>query len=621
MGAVGALRVDQTVVERMRDRLTHRGPDAAGIWSSPDGRVCLGHRRLAIVDLSRDADQPFVSQDGRYAVTYNGELYNFRALRHELERLGSRFRTQSDTEVLLEAYRHWGVASLDRLNGMFAFAIWDEARRELVCARDRAGEKPFHYAVVDGAFVFASELKSLLLWPGFERRLDHAALGEFLTFGAIPDPRTVWTGASKLPAASILAVGARGDGVRVGEPASYWDLALEPEDLDLADWEERLRTAVVDSAREMSYADVPVGTFLSGGLDSSSVTAALARDSLPVESFTIGFDDPDFDERPYAEAVARHVRAPHRSRTVDAADVEAVFRDTILWHYDEPFNDYSYLPTYYVAREARRFVTVALTGDGADEMFGGYGKYRLLARRAAVEQLIGRPATQLAAVGARTVLPRTTTLRGRLLRYEQSASAMLGSLLTTAFEPADLRVAARGELADALEHHDPFAVVERHLRAAPVADVGLVNAMRYLDLKMTLGAGILTKVDRASMAVSLETRPVFLHRSLLDLAGRIPPRLLASGSEAKKVLRSAFRPWLPAVALDRPKQGFAMPLGQWLRDEVALRLDRRFDERPISQLVAPELVHRLAAEHASGLDRTSKLHSLLFLDQWLERWA
>ena len=619
VGAVAGAPVDRALVERMRDRLVHRGPDAAGLWSSADGRVCLGHRRLAIVDLSPEANQPFLSADGRYAVTLNGEIYNFRALRAELERAGETFRTSSDTEVLLAAYRRHGDACLDRLSGMFAFAIWDGPRGRLFCARDRAGEKPFHYAVAGGAFVFASELKSLLLWPGFDRRLDGTAVADFLAFGFVPDPKTVWTGARKLPPGHSLAVELGEGGPLVGEPVAYWDLPLEPDDT-VADWGPAIREALKAAAAEMAYADVPVGTFLSGGVDSSAVVAALARAGRPTRSYTIGFDEAGFDERPHAAAVAARYGTVHSERTVSADDVEAVFRDVVLWHYDEPFADYSYLPTYYVCREARSAITVALTGDGGDELFAGYRKYTLLARRHGLERALTRPLAQRVAAGARSVLPEGG-LRGRLLRYEQGAEELLQATLTTGLASDDLRAVARGPLAEALGGYDPVEAVRPHLRAAPPEEVGLVNAMRYLDVKLTLGAGILTKVDRASMAVSLETRPVFLNRAVLELAGRVPPGLLADRGAPKKALRAALRPWLPAAILDRPKQGFAMPLGRWLRGDLA-PLTAALAAGPVGELVDPGYVADAAYEHSVGArDRTAELHNLVFLAHWLEKWS
>jgi len=622
-GIVGVLSdraVDERLVAAMRDRLTHRGPDADGLWTAAAGRLCLGHRRLAIVDTSADANQPFVSADGRHALVLNGEIYNFRALRAELEALGSVFRTRSDTEVLLEAYRRYGEEDcLDRIDGMFAFAIWDEDRQSLFCARDRAGEKPFYYAVVGRSFVFGSELKSLVMWPGFRRDLDGTALADYLTFGFIPDPKTIWSGARKLPPAHALTVELGSDGPVVRPPRPYWDLVFDP-DSDVDDWGPELRDALVACASDMAFADVPVGTFLSGGVDSSAVTAALARSGHDVRAFTIGFDDVDYDERPFARAVAEACGVRHTERSVHPEDVEQVFRETIIWHFDEPFADYSYLPTYYVCREARPAITVALTGDGGDELFAGYGKYTLLARRSGMERALSRPVTKLVAAGARALAPGQS-LSNRLHRYETAPAELLTSTLVTGAAPSSLRAAARGRLADALAGYDPRDAVEPHLAKAPPSEVGLVNAMRYLDLKLTLGAGILTKVDRAAMATSLETRPVLLHRRLLKLAGRIPPERLADAGQPKKILRGAVRDWLPAAALDRPKMGFAMPLGRWLRGDLAT-LAKGLERGRVSELIDPAYTERIIREQAGGtVERTAELHNLVFLDNWLERWS
>lgn len=616
-GVVSVVPVEPDHVARMRDTLVHRGPDSAGLWSSPNGHACLGHRRLSVVDLSQEANQPFAA--GGLVLVLNGEIYNFRALRRELEDLGATFRTSSDTEVLLEAYRAWGTDCLERLSGMFAFALWDEERSRLFCARDRAGEKPFYYSVSGGAFAFGSEAKALVAWPGFRGRLDWTAIADFLTLGFVPDPKSVWDGVCKLPPGHRLTVDLVGGELLVSEPAAYWDFDPAPDE-SAQDWEEQIREALLAAAREMAYADVPVGVFLSGGIDSSAVTAALARAGSPVEAYTVGFADEDFDERPWAAAAAAHCGVPHVAREVAPVDVESLLDDLITWHYDEPFNDYSYLPTYYVCREARRSITVALTGDGGDELFAGYGKYALLARRASVERGLSRPMMQLAAAGARSVLPGRARLHGKLLRYEQAPDDLLAATLVTGLQPAELRAAARGPLAEALRDHDPLDVVHAQLAKAPPGEVGLLNAMRYVDLKLTLAGGILTKVDRASMAVSLETRPVFLNRSVLDLAARIPPRLLATGGAPKLALRNAVRAWLPEGLVDRAKQGFAMPLGRWGRGSLRRLLEPVTDGR-VSALVDPGFAAALAREHASGHDRTAALHSFALLERWLGRWG
>ncbi len=618
-GAVAEAPVDSAVVARMCDRLAHRGPDAAGLWTSSDRRVCIGHRRLAILDLSPAANQPFLSADGRLALTFGGEIYNWRALRAQLEEDGVEFRTRSDTEVLIESYRRWGDACVDRLSGMFAFAVWDADRRRLFCARDRAGEKPFHYTVTSAGFAFASELKSLLLWPGFRRELDYTALADFFTFGYVCDPKSIWAGTLKLPPAHTLVVELDGDALRVHDPEPYWDLGFEPAENE-ADWGEEIRSTLERTASEMSVADVPVGTFLSGGVDSSSVTAALSRAGRDVGTYTIGFAEDGFDERAYAREVAERYGTEHTERVVAASDVSGVFRDTILWHYDEPFNDSSYLPTYYVCREARDRITVALSGDGGDEVFGGYGKYRRLAVRQSLDWAL-RPSARRLLVGSGAIVPEASPWRERLASYGKSTEGLLVGMLTTIVP--QLRRFARGPLAAALEHYEPTDVVRDHLRRAPPDEVGLVNAMRYLDLKLTLGAGILTKVDRASMAVSLEVRPVYLHRDVLSLAARVPPALLADRREAKKALKSALRPWLSDAVLYREKMGFAMPLGRWLNGE--LRELSSAVEAPSARvrgLLDPAFVaQRVSSQRSSGGTSASVLHSMLFLEHWLATWS
>ena len=621
VGALSSRPIDRSVVERMRDRLVHRGPDDAALWASEDTRVALAHTRLVIIDPSPEANQPFVSGD--LVLTFNGEIYNWRDLRDELADEGVHFRTRSDTEVLVEAYRRWGDRCVERLSGMFAFALWDGSSRRLFCARDRAGEKPFYYAEIDGAFVFASELKSLLLWPGFERTLDHAALADFFAYGFVPDPKSIWAGAAKLPPGHSLAVSLPpGSRPIVAQPNRYWDFAPLADE-GIRDWGDEIRSTLEAAASEMAYADVPVGTFLSGGVDSSSVTAALARAGRSVDAYTIGFADEAFDERPYARQVASLYARSHSERVVDPSDVESVFRDTIRWHYDEPFNDYSYLPTYYVCRAAREQITVALSGDGGDELFGGYGKYRRLAVRQAVDGVVSpRPARRMLA-GAGAAVPAGSPWRTRLETYAKSPPEMLADMLTTGLAGNELRRVARGGLASALDAYDPRDVVREQLVHAPPREVGLVNSMRYLDLKLTLAGGILVKVDRASMAVALEVRPVYLHRDVLALAARIPPGLLADRRNTKTVLKAALRPWLPASVLDRPKMGFAMPLGRWLRGDLKQLVEsvQRPDSR-ISEMIDPAFVRDAVAAHVNGRNAfPSLLHSLIFLEGWLETWA
>ena len=600
----------------MRDQLVHRGPDDQGLWLSDDSRTCLGFRRLAIVDLRAEANQPFVSGDGRYVVVFNGEIYNFKALRRELEDRVA-FRTASDTEVLVESFRRWGASCLDRLSGMFAFAIWDTVDRRLFCARDRAGEKPFYYAQVGNQFVFGSEVKSLLAWPEFPRAIDFSAMVDFLSLGFVPDPKSIWRECRKLPPGHSLWVDLAPSGApRMHRPARYWDLRFEP-DASEREWGPRILDALQTAAREMSFADVPLGAFLSGGVDSSAVVAALSRSGCSVNTFTIGFDESGYDERPYAREVAGLYGTNHRERVVVAGDVDAAMA-RLVWHFDEPFNDYSYLPTFYVCKAAREEITVALSGDGGDELFAGYPKYR----RFALADDLARYMPDLArrAIGgAARRLPASSGLRARVGRHTSDPIEMFTHAFTLGFSEDALRAVARGELADCLRHYSSREVIRSLLAQAPPDQVGFVNAMRYLDFKLTLAGDILVKVDRASMAVSLEVRPVFLHRDVVALAARIPPQQLATRRDVKRTLKRAVRPWLPASIVDRPKMGFAMPLQAWIGadgDSAVGKIGRLCG----ADWIEAGALDALVAAHPQT-NHTARIHALHFLERWGAQWV
>jgi asparagine synthase (glutamine-hydrolysing) len=396
---------------------------------------------------------------------------------------------------------------------------------------------------------------------------------------------------------------------------SYWDLSFEP-DPGVADWSEAIRGTLETAAAEMAVSDVPLGSFLSGGVDSSSVTAALSRSGFAVNTYTIGFQEEGYDERPWARTVAKLYGTRHTERVVEAADVEPVF-ERLLWHYDEPFGDYSYLPTFYLCREARKSITVALSGDGGDELFAGYLKYQRIGTREGLNGLIPASLGRLAAAAGERLLPDRSRLRRTLVQYGRDSTSMMTDMLTLGFPVRSLRRVARGPLVTAAAQYAPADVVTAHLRQAPPGEVGLVNAMRYLDLKLTLAGDMLVKVDRASMAVSLEVRPVFLHRDLLSLSARIPPSLLAGPNHSKGVLKAAVRPWLPDALLFRRKMGFAMPLPRWL--DTVLGAKR---PGPLDDLIDPRLIEHLQAAHARGQgDQTPLIHSLFFLDRWLRKWA
>lgn len=621
VGAISSAPIDPAAITEMRDSMAHRGPDHAGLWSGKDARVCLGHRRLAILDLNAEANQPFISHDGRFVITFNGEIYNYQSLAHELRKHGVSFRTHSDTEVLLEAFRYWGQQCLERLSGMFAFAIWDTRERKLFCARDRAGEKPFYYTTIDGAFLFASELKALVGWPEFRKQVHFPALVDFLTFGFVPDPNCIWEGCHKLSPGHFMFVDTDSAGSPVAkEPSAYWDMQFDPDD-SVSDWGPKILETLQTASTEMILADVPVGAFLSGGVDSSSVTAALSRSSCAVKTFTVGFEDTDYDERHWARKVSQIYATEHTEKVVVPQDVSSVF-EKLLWHYDEPFNDYSYLPTFYVCREARKFITVALSGDGGDEMFAGYKKYQRLSVRQMFEPLLWRPVRSLLAAGAASVLPRNRRLQKAVSSYGMDTGTMLLDMLTTCLPLTTLRKAARGALAETLKNYSPMDVVRPFLAKAPPKDVGLVNAMRYLDLKLTLAGDILVKVDRASMAVSLEVRPVYLHREVMALAGRIPPRLLVDRNQAKKALKRAFRPWLPNEILYRDKMGFGVPLKKWINGDLSRLFSGSTQGGPLEDLLDSSLLESMTLQHLSGsADLSSAIHSIALLNSWLGQWT
>jgi asparagine synthase (glutamine-hydrolysing) len=561
------------------------------------------------------------SHDGRFTVTFNGEIYNYRRLRMRLLGEGAQFRTESDTEVLLEAYRYWGADSLDLLSGMFAFAIWDAEARHLFCARDRAGEKPFYYALAGGAFLFASEVKALLEWPEFPKRLDYDALIDFLTLGFVADPKSIWRDVRKLPPAHAMTIElpkSRGPVMR--EPRRYWSLPFVSR--PGGGGEEEIRETLLQAAREMAVADVPLGAFLSGGVDSSTVTAALSRSGHTVRSFTIGFDVAKYDERQWARQVAERYQTRHEERTVEPSDVVSVIR-RLNWHYDEPFYDYSCFPTYYLCREARRSIAVALSGDGADELFAGYRKYQRLARRTELNGLFPAGAARGVAAVARHALGEENHWSKTLGQYGLAAPQMLAEALYICFPLPLLRAIACGPLAEALHHYDPHRLVEQLLVAAPPHEVGLVNAMRHLDFALTLPGDMLVKVDRASMAVSLEVRPLFLHRKVMELAAGIPPRQLVNHNTAKLALKTAVRPWLPDALIYRRKQGFAMPLPEWLGGDSAIAATMRNADvsAPLCELLNMRRIAEFDAEHAEGKGEfTPILHAVFTLGQWFKEW-
>jgi asparagine synthase (glutamine-hydrolysing) len=559
--------VDPARVRAMTDVLAHRGPDGSGVWTAPG--VGFGHRRLAIIDLGGGA-QPMLSADASIAVTYNGEIYNFREVRAELEAKGAVFRSDSDTEVLIHGWLAWGPAMLERLNGMFAFALHDARRQALFLARDRLGVKPLHYVELsDGALAFASELKGLLAHPLLRRVPDIRAVEDFMGLGYVPDDACLVAGVRKLPAGhSLLAE----RGKPVPTPSQWWDVDFSDRARGSAralgeELIERMREAV----RARLVADVPLGAFLSGGVDSSAVVALMAEASKrAVKTCTIGFDEAGHDERAYAETVAGRFATEHRTRVVAADDFDLV--DRLVAAFDEPFADASALATYRVCELAREKVTVALSGDGADEALAGYRRYKFHAAEERVRGLLpaGLRGSAFGALGRwypkADWAPRPLRAKTTLLALAgEGAEAYAGAVgvTTPAVRAALYSAAARRALGG---HRAERRYVET-MRDAPARDA--IDRAQYADFKHWLPGDILTKTDRTSMAVSLEAREPLLDYRLIEFAARLPVRMRLRGGEGKWLMKRALEPFLPREVLYRPKMGFVTPISAWFRGALA----------------------------------------------------
>jgi asparagine synthase (glutamine-hydrolysing) len=565
--------------------IAHRGPDDQG--TAVVGEAALGMRRLSIIDLA-GGRQPMTGCTGRHTVVFNGEIYNFAELRRDLEARGHAFRTHSDTETIVHAYEEFGAASVERLRGMFAFAVWDAEGRELFVARDRVGKKPLYYTLTrGGSFVFGSELKSLLEHPEVGREVEPAALDAYLTFGYVPDPLSVFRGVWKLPPGSLLKF-RPGAGPRVEQ---YWDFPYGPADEEGRATEEELieelRSLLDEAVRVRLVADVPLGAFLSGGIDSSTVVGLMARhSSRPVKTFSIGFREDSFDELSYARLAARHFSTEHHEFVVTPEVCHLV--DDLIRHFDEPFADSSALPTYVVSKMAREHVTVALSGDGGDELFAGYTRYGVDRRREKFARL-----PRLVRSGVMAPLSR---------RLPHGAPGR-NFINNVALDPLD----AFREVAAGAPSGDPL------------------DRLLYLDSKTYLPGDILTKVDRMTMAASLEARvPLLDHKLIEFVCRRVPPALKLDGAETKAVFKRAVRGLVPDELLDRPKQGFGVPIEKWINRELRARmretlLERRTRERGYFEGSYIEL---LLDEHARGRrDHSMRLWALFVLELWHRSYA
>jgi asparagine synthase (glutamine-hydrolysing) len=605
--------VSPPLVEAMCDLLAHRGPDGSGVWTR--GHAGLGHRRLAIIDLSDAGRQPMSTADGQIWLTFNGEIYNFMELRAELEARGHQFHSQTDSEVILYAYREYGVDCIDRLRGMFAFAIWDEPRRRLLVARDRLGKKPLFYTTDSDGIAFASEPKAFLADPSFSPAPNPAALSAYLTYQYVPAPMSAFTGVQKLPPAHYLLVEDGRVTVR-----RYWKLSYKTKsDLTEGEAVEELRARLREAVKIRLVSDVPLGAFLSGGIDSGSIVALMSElGAAPVRTFSIGFEEKEYDELEYARLVAERYGTRHQEFVVRPNALEILPR--LVWHYNEPFADSSAIPTFILSELTRRYVTVALNGDAGDENFAGYERYRanvLASRYDEIPPLLRRPidlvARMVPASGtSRSVMSKGKRFlealgEGRERRYVRWMSHFQPLLKSELCRP-DFQEAAGTDASDVL------------LRSYAESDApDFVDATLDVDVNNYLPDDLLVKVDIATMAHGLEARSPLLDHPLMEFAASLPSRLKMNGGVKKYILKEAVKPLLPREIIERPKMGFGVPLDYWFRHELkelahdvllsdSLRQRGYFHET---------VIRRLLDEHTRGIRSWHyQLWNLLMFESW-----
>jgi asparagine synthase (glutamine-hydrolysing) len=606
------------LLEQMGAAIQHRGPDAAGVFI--EEHVAMVHRRLSIIDLSESGAQPMHSPSGRYVTVYNGEIYNFQSLRAELEEDGLTFRGTSDTEVLIALYEKHGPACLEFLNGMFALAIWDKQDQELFLARDRLGKKPLYFYQKQDRFLFASEIKSILCAQDIDRSVRADAIKDYFFYQYVPDPKTIFKFVHKLPPGYWMRI--TRDGITQQQ---YWDVSFAKTHTGTREQiEEELVELLDDSVRARMISDVPLGAFLSGGVDSSAVVGLMARNSeTPVTTCAIGFNNEKFDEVAYAAKVAEQFETKHHEFTVQE-NVEANLV-SIATYFDEPFADPSFVPTYYVSKLARSMVTVALAGDGGDENFAGYGKYLDDQRENRLRKWIPGAIPQ-AVLGALSGMladnPISQLRRGSSLLNSLAGDSARGFFLSNSlFRNHIWERLVTGPFAVEVSEYDPSDVTRNYYEAADTGDH--LSKLLYTDIKSFLPGDILVKVDRMSMANSLETRAPILDYRVVEFAATLPSEMKIQNGEGKSVLKTSLEGFLTDETLYRKKMGFSVPLASWLRNEIYAVAEKYLlaENNGLSNFFSSTEIRGIWLEHQSGRrDYSQELWSLLVFEIWWQKY-
>ncbi len=601
--------VDPQLAQLMSDEQKHRGPDESGVHTGKG--IALAHRRLSIIDLS-SGQQPLCNEDGTVWISFNGEIYNFEELNRGLT--SHTFRTRSDTETIVHLYEQHPDTFVSMLRGMFAFALWDEPKRTLILARDRVGKKPLYYYLKDQKLVFASELKSILRHGGLDLSIDEQAVSDYVSLGYIPAPKSVYKHIRKIMPGHFLKV--TGQSVR---EISYWDFKFQAEpSLTESQWISQFVEQFEEAIRVRLMSEVPLGAFLSGGLDSSAVVAMMSRIlSQPVRTATIGFDEDAFDESGYAQQVADFLKTDHYKRNVTAETIPTI--EKLAWHYDEPFSDSSALPTYYVSKAARDRVTVALSGDGGDENFAGYRRYAFDAVENSIRNYLPASFRRIFFTPLARIYPKMDWaprfLRARSTFQSLSYDSVQGYFETMSmFRRDDKPRVLSADVKAALKGYSTLDLFRDYCARAGTDDP--VSRIQYLDIKTYLTDDILTKVDRASMAVSLEVRCPLLDHKVMELLARMPSSLKLRGNTGKYLFKKAMEPYLPSETIYRTKMGFGIPLAEWFRNGIR-EYARAFIVEREDPFLSTAFVRQIWDQHQAGYrDRSTQLWNVLMFRLW-----